>query len=132
LFTVGGDANLILSQTSETARMSKLMIHNDAAENWQTILEQRASLLLSTLGSSVPRITVRFQEMPASRFLPTRYCCIVSSSAGSDKDAGISAEHPDGEAAIDGAMRRFQRQVVRTRSNAGREFSATNFSSRTK
>lgn len=101
--------------------MSKLQIVNDAAEYWQTILEQRASLLLSSLGSSVPRITVRFQEMPASRFLPSRFCCVVSSTAGSSLNTGISAEHPDGEAAIDGAMQRFRRQVVRSRSKAGRD-----------
>ena len=101
--------------------MSKLQIVNDAAESWQAILEQRASLLLSSLGNSVPRITVRFQEMPASRFMPSRFCCMVSSTAGNTRTPGISAEHPDGEAAIDGAMHRFRRQVVRARSKSVRD-----------
>ncbi|MFN3165018.1 MAG: hypothetical protein ACE37N_16435 [Pseudohongiellaceae bacterium] len=112
--------------------MSKLTIYNGAAETWQTILEQRASLLLSSLGTSLPRITVRFEEMPASQFTPSRFCCSVTSTSGSTRTTDISAEHPDGVAAIEGAMRRFRRQVERVRGKTGRDLPGVNYSYQTK
>lgn len=112
--------------------MSKLTIYNDAAGNWQAVLEQRASLLLSSLGTSVPKITVRFQEMPANQFMPSRFCCSVTAASGAARTADISAEHPDGEAAIDGAMQRFRRQVVRSLSNPRREINGQSPSHQTR
>jgi ribosome-associated translation inhibitor RaiA len=112
--------------------MSKLTIYNDAADTWQSILEQRASLLLASLGSSLPRIIVRFEEMPASQSMQSRFCCSVTSTSGSSRTNAISAEHPDGVAAIEGAMRRFRRQVERVRGRTGREAAGANYSYQTK
>ena len=95
--------------------MSKVNIYNDADESWLTTLEQRAYLLLPSLGSNFSRITVKFREIPARGLVPRRYRCTVCSSVIVARSPSITAEHPNGEVAIDGAMQRFRRQVERSR-----------------
>ncbi len=95
--------------------MATIKIENHADDSWQTTIEQRAYLMLSSLSASVSTITISFVELPAYGAMPLRYRCSASSPDLAAGNCQVSVEHPDGDKAIDGTLLRFRRIVAHTR-----------------
>ena len=95
--------------------MAHVKVENNADSSWQTTIEQRAYLLLSSLKASVPQVTVTFSELSANGVMPRRFRCTASSPSLSAGNYEISVEHPVGNEAIEGALQRFRRAVAHSR-----------------
>lgn len=95
--------------------MDKIQIDNQAANNWLTTLEQCTYLMLSSLLSEERQISIQLIELPAGGMMPRRFRCSVKYSESAHASQETFAEHPDGEKAIEGALKRFRRKVARSR-----------------
>ncbi|GEM_PF-6172736 len=95
--------------------MANIKIQNFAGQSWQTTIEQRAYLMLSSLSASVTNITIQFVELPADGAMPKRYRCSASSPDLTNGNCQVSVEHPNGNSAIDGSLLRFKRIVAHSR-----------------
>lgn len=95
--------------------MATIKIENNTDESWQTTIEQRAYLMLSSLSASVSTISISFTELPAYGAMPKRYRCCASSPDLASGNCEVSVEHPDGDRAIDGTLLRFRRIVAHAR-----------------
>ena len=80
--------------------MANIKIQNFAGQSWQTTIEQRAYLMLSSLSASVTNITIQFVELPADGAMPKRYRCSTSSPDLTNGNCQVSVEHPNGNSAI--------------------------------
>lgn len=95
--------------------MAKLKIQNSAGTSWQSTIEQRAYLMLSSLSASVSSVTIQFDELAADGAMPRRYRCSASSPDLTSGTCEVSVEHPNGKNAIDGTLLRFRRIVTHSR-----------------
>ena len=95
--------------------MANIKILNSAGQSWQSIIEQRAYLMLSSLSASVSSIKIQFDELAADGAMPRRYRCSASSPDLTSGTCQVSVEHPNGKNAIDGTLLRFKRIVTHSR-----------------
>lgn len=95
--------------------MDKIQIDNQAANNWLTTLEQCTNLMLSSILSEERKISIQLIELPAGGMMPRRFRCSVKYAQCISESHETVAEHPDGEEAIEGALKRFRRKIARSR-----------------
>jgi hypothetical protein len=95
--------------------MDKIQIDNQAATNWLTTLEQYTYLMLSSLLSEERQISIQLVELPAGGVMPRRFRCSVKYSQCTNASHEACAEHPVGGVAIEGALKRFRRNIARSR-----------------
>jgi len=95
--------------------MRKIIIENYSDPKWHEMIEHKVDLTLSSINSSASSIRVSFESVCSSRDARSHYRCEVSGFLPNGKIETVSSLHPDGKTALQAAISRFKRNIIRTR-----------------
>ena len=104
--------------------MPRVTITNRAEPQWETVIESRVSVMLGSVFSRIARLDIEFDQ--GVRGSPDAYSCKLKLTESEGGTQVIRNDQPDGAMAIEGALGRARRALIRAkrdRASIGRQVS---------
>lgn len=95
--------------------MAKIVVNNLAGEPWVDVINTKVNLFLASTLSSLSVVHVSLEKLNGKTIHDNKYRCEVQGVYSSSKRLLASNENPNALAAIEGAVHRLKRSIVRQR-----------------
>ena len=95
--------------------MLKISVECEPSTNWRESIEQKSDYVLSSLMGDLRQAHLTFAPVCTNEAGGMRYRCELEAKLVNGGWERVTSEHPDGLTAIEGAIFRFRRAVVRQR-----------------
>jgi hypothetical protein len=91
----------------------KLCFNNFAGPEWDTLLEEKASIILATVASSLPKSSVCLDLVNSTNGRKPDYRCRVMIAVDDHYHEWCRSTHRKAELAVEAALLRLRRQAIR-------------------
>jgi ribosome-associated translation inhibitor RaiA len=95
--------------------MLKITVECEPSASWRESIEQKSDYILSSLMGDLREAHLTFASVSTSGVGGQRFRCELKAKLVDGEWERVTSEHPDGMAAIEGAIFRFRRAVIRQR-----------------
>jgi len=107
--------------------VAKVVIDNRSDDSLTGLIETKLSLILASAMTSLSKLVIRLDEITLDNSPRPGFRCEVQATFPNAKLVQLHAENPEAHSAIEAAISRMKREVVRSRKPLMRSGSRTGF-----
>ena len=93
--------------------MSRIIIRNRAETKWNSVIESKLHVMLGSMLANISRISVELDRVVETREQRVSYACKLALVDSSGDKYLLSTDQTDANLAIEGAIARARRAIVR-------------------
>lgn len=93
--------------------MSRIIIRNRAESKWNAVIETKLQVMLGSILTNLSRINVELDKVVETREQRGRYACKLALVDSSGEKYLLSTDQTDANLAIEGAIARARRAIIR-------------------